>query len=293
MGRTQTLKKVGTVGYTFLKIPVTARQTGLGQAGGALVDNSGITSLFLNPASLGFQKNYLSGISYSRWLAGIDHHAGGFTIPTKYMGNFGIGINYLDYGTMQRTIQTGEFGKYQKAGQYTAQSLSLGLTYARQLTNKFSYGLRLKWIEENIYKYSSSNALLDLGIIYYTNFNTLRIGGFVSNFGVESKFIGDSFKMPTTLRLALAYDVNIFNKQLITFVGEVSHPSDNTEKIHLGCEYNINNLLFLRFGYKYKYDEDKITFGGGINWNKYMLDAAVIPFGRFNPVYIISLQKEF
>ncbi|HMA61401.1 MAG TPA: PorV/PorQ family protein [bacterium] len=285
-------KKVGTVGYTFLEVPVTARQAGMGQAAGAIVKNSGITPLFLNPAVLGFQKRYVAGISYSKWLANINHHSGGVSIPSQYLGNFGIGVNYFDYGTMDRTIQTG-FGLYEKAGNYTAQSLSLGMTYARQLTDKFSYGLRFKWVEETIYNYSSSNALLDMGIIYYTNFNSLRIGGMVSNFGVESKFIGDSFKMPTTLRLALAYDFIINDKQSLTLVGEVSHPSDNLEKIHIGFEYNLNDLLYLRTGYKYKYDEDKISYGAGINWDKFMLDASFIPFGRFNSVYIITFQKGF
>jgi len=289
----QDFKKVGTVGYPFLRVPVLARDVGLGEASGALTHKVGILPLFLNPAVLGFQHQGAAGISYSQWLVDIQHQAAGFTWPLGNIGNFGIGLNYFDYGSIPHTEQTGQQGQYVTRGHYTAQSIACGLTYARQLTDKFAFGTRIKWVQETIYKYSSSNIILDLGVIYFTGFQNLRLGGFVNNFGVDARFIGDSFKMPTTLRLALAYDLISGVNHLLTLVSEVSHPSDNTEKIHFGVEYGFHQYLYFRAGYKYKYDEDHFNFGAGLSWQGLLLDAALIPFGKFNTVYMLTLQKEF
>lgn len=286
-------KKVGTVGYTFLKLPVTARQAAMGETAGGIVRNAGIMPLFLNPAVLGFQKTNAVGFGGANWIADINHYVFGATYQLASLGAIGIGINYVDYGNMPHTERTGAGGEYTQLGTYTAQSKAIGLTYSRQLTNKFAWGLRLNYIREDIYHYSSTNVLADVGVLYYTGFNSLRIGGFINNFGVDSRFIGDTFKMPTELRLNLAYDLVNSKANRFTLAMEMVHPSDNVEKVHIGFEYGFKGMLFLRGGYRYKYDEDTFAFGGGIRWHNTDINLAVTPFGRFPTVYRVGAAYEF
>jgi hypothetical protein len=285
-------RNTGTAGYNFLKIPSTARHVAIGESAGAIVANAGILPLFLNPAVLGFQDRSVIGVSYSPWIADIDHYVAGVTLSLGSVGRVGLGIINLDYGSMSRTEQTSTVGEYEVLGVYKAQSLALGLTYSRKLTDKFAYGLRTNLVRETIYNYSSTNILLDMGIIYFTGFNSLRIGGFVNNFGLNARFIGDTFKMPTELHLSMAYDILDKPMHLITLSGELTHPSDNIERIHFGVEYQYNNTCFVRAGYKPGYDEDTFAFGGGIIWKKLFIDVAATPFGRFPSVYRLTLQKE-
>ncbi len=286
-------RKTGTVGYTFLEIPVTARQAALGQAVGSLVNHGAILPLFVNPATLGMQSGIGVGVTSSNWIADIRHHVAGVTFSTGSIGNFGIGINFVDYGDIPRTELTTSSGEYTSLGAYTAQSAAVGITYSRQLTDKFAWGLRTNWVRETIFEFSSSNVLVDLGVIYFTGFKSLRIGGYINHFGLDSKFIGDSFKMPTELRLSFAYDLLATENHFLILIGEVSHPSDNPERIHMGLEYQLAGFLFFRTGYKWNFDEDPFAFGAGIMWKKYMLDVAVIPFGRFPSVMYLTFQKEF
>jgi len=278
-------RKTGTVGYTFLEIPVTSRQAALGEAAGTFIDDAGILSLFANPGVLGMQTGWQFGAEQSRWIAEINHSAAGVTFPAGLLGNIGIGINFVDFGQMDHTNAAGE-----RLGQYTAQSAALGLTWSRRLTDKFSWGVRLNAVQEQIQNYTSENLLVDMGIYYVTGFKSLRFSGYINHFGVDGKFIRDSFKMPTVLKLGLAYDLWDSPVYLLTLVAELSHPSDNPERLHLAIEQRIYNRFYLRTAYRTPVDEDAWSFGGGLVWGKIRADMAVIPFGRFPAVYYFGIQ---
>jgi len=286
-------KKVGTAGYTFLKLPTTARQAGMGETSGSIVRNAGIMPLFLNPAVLGFQQSNAVGFAGANWIADINHYLFGATYQFANFGALGVGVNFVDYGKIPHTQRAGTAGEYTQLGTYSAQSRAIGLTYSRQLTDKFAWGMRLNYVAETIYEYSSTNLLADVGVLYYTGFNSLRIGGFINSFGVDSKFIGDDFKMPTELRLSVGYDLIDTEQNRLTMAVEMVHPSDNLEKIHIGFEYGFRELIYLRGGYRYKYDEDTFAFGGGIRWHNTDINLAVTPFGRFPAVYRIGVAYEY
>lgn len=278
-------RKTGTVGYTFLEIPVTSRQAALGEAAGTVVNDAGILSLFANPGVLGMQNGYQFGVEQSRWIGDISHSAAGAVIPAGLLGHVGIGFNFVDYGSLDHTNADGE-----QLGQYTAQSAALGLTWSRRLTDKFSWGVRLNAVQEQIHTYSSENLLLDMGVYYETGFQSLRFAGYINNFGVDGKFIRDSFKMPTVLRLGLAYDLWNSPVFLLTLAAELSHPADNPERFHLAVEQRIFDRFYLRTAFRNPVDEDAWSFGGGLVLKKIRADMAVIPFGRFPAVYYFGIQ---
>jgi hypothetical protein len=278
-------RKTGTVGYTFLELPAMARQASLGDAVGAVVDGGALLSLFANPGVLGLQNGWHFGAEYSPWLADIQHNTAGLVIPAGLMGNFGISVNMVDFGEMTHTETEGHV-----LGTYTAQSLALGITYSRRLTDKFSWGIRLNGIREEIHTYTSQNVLVDMGVYYLTGFQSLRIAGYINHFGVDGKFIRDSFKMPTSLRLGIAYDVWDSPGYRLTGAVELSHTADNPERLHIALEQRILNRFYLRSAFKTPVDEDPWSFGGGIHWGKIRVDAGVIPYGRFPAVYSFGIQ---
>jgi hypothetical protein len=50
-------------------------------------------------------------------------------------------------------------------------------------------------------------------------------------------------------------------------VFEFTHPSDNTEVIHMGAEYGFNQFFFLRGGYNFNTDSEGLAAGMGIKIN--------------------------
>lgn len=292
----QEFKKTSTAGFVFLQLPVSARSAALGEASISLPDLNS-DAIFINPASAGNITNSHSfSASYSPWIADIKHYVAGYSFNSP-IGIFSAGAILLDYGTMQRTeIPTSQSqGLYTVLGTFDARSLALGLSYSRMLTDRFSFGAAVKYVQEKIYIYEASNILFDGGVIYNTGFKSLRIAATFQNFGVETKFINDVFKMPTVLKLGLSAEVlgDMNSEYRITLCGEAIHPNDGNERVNLGSEFGWNNMIFLRGGYKFFYDEESYSVGLGIKSGIYLplnFDFAYADYGRLGDVLRLTIN---
>ncbi len=283
-------KKVGTTGYVFLEIPVTARTAGMGEA--SLTLDDGAEAVLTNPGLLGeMQSDHSLGVSYAQWFASTQHQSFAYAYHAGDAGVFGLNVVRLDYGTMTWTANGRNQGTYDILGTFTADAVAYGASFARQMTDKFSFGMTVKYVQERIASYKSTNALFDGGMVYNTGFHTLRIGGVVRNFGVDAKYLEGLFKMPTEFRLGASMDVfgDETSMNRITAAVEAVHPSDNNERVNAGIEYWFDNVIALRAGRKWNYDEEKWTAGAGLRWYKLMFDAAYADYGRLGAVVRLTL----
>ena len=290
----QDFKKTATAGFVFLEIPVSARAAGLGDASIALSDLNA-DAVFSNPASLGFsnKQNNLS-VSYSPWIADIKHYAAAYSYNSS-IGVLGIGVNFLDYGSMPRTMRTDSKEVYIVDGNFVASDMAIGLSYSKMLTDRFSFGLTAKYVKETIDNMSASNVLLDGGVLYYTGLSSLRIAAVIQNFGVDAKFDYKKFVMPSVFKLGLAAEViGDFNSDYrVTTIAEFLHPRDGDERVIVGLESSWKNIITLRGGYKFFFDEDTYNFGIGINPNlsyPVNLDFSYSNFGRLGNIVRFTLQ---
>ncbi|NOX87739.1 MAG: PorV/PorQ family protein [Calditrichaeota bacterium] len=286
-------KKAGTTGYVFLEIPTTARMSGMGETSVALLDG-GAEGLLTNPALLAFSaRGYHVYASYANYLADIQHQTAAIGFSLKDYGFLGFSINYMDFGKMTHTVNAdpqNPGGSYLILGQYSAEAFAFGVTYTRKLTQYFAFGLTSKYVRERIDEYSSSNVLMDMGMVYQTQFRSFRLGGYIQNFGVDAKYIGDSFKMPMIFRLGGAMEV-IGDRQSptrLTIALDALHPSDYSERLHIGGEFWLRNTLCLRAGYKFNYDEEGLTTGAGLRWKwqkySFAMDMGYTDYGRLGSV---------
>lgn len=285
-------KKTGTAGFTFLELPVTARHAALGESSIALSDMNS-TAVFSNPASLGFSSMPHSfSASYAPWIADINHFAASYAITTD-AGAFALSSTFVDYGTMPRTVKLSGQKVYETIGEFTASSVSLGLTYSKRLTDKFSFGTTLKYVNEKIDSYSATNVLFDGGILFYTGLGSLRIAAALQNFGTDARFKNSTFKMPAVFRLGLAGEVFRNDYTRVTLITEALHPTDSDEKLNFGAEVEFSKLIVLRGGYKVGYDEENLSFGVGlIAPNDYPVgvDFSYTDFGRLGNILRFTLQ---
>ncbi|MFH0736640.1 MAG: PorV/PorQ family protein [bacterium] len=290
----QDFKKNATAGFVFLELPVTARSAGMGESSISYADMNS-SGLFVNPASLGFSNQTHSfSVTYSPWIADIKHYVTTYALKTDY-GVFGFGAILLDYGSMQKTKKIQGQRLYEVLGTFNSNSLAIGLSYSKQLTDKFSFGVTGKYVRESIDIYSASNYLFDGGILYYTGLASLRIAATISNFGVDAKFINDKFKMPAMLRLGVAAEVfgGYDQDYRVTASAEAIHPNDGDEKVNVGTEISYKNMIDFRAGYKFFYDEESYSFGIGVKTNlsvPMQLDFAYSDYGRLGDIIRFTLQ---
>ncbi len=303
----------GFVGAQFLKIQPTARSRGMGGACNSVTDDP--NAVFYNPSGIAEISYQSVGISHLSWIADINYESLAYTIKLSDIGVLGLSLLYLGSGDMDVTTTEQQDGTGEK---FSYSDLAVGLTYARMLTDKFSLGLTIKFINETIYKYHARGIAFDVGTQYKTGLGSLIFSMSMTNFGQNLKYSGtyintevvegtttliteernfDSFSLPLNFVLGVSYDVLEYENFSTKLAIDAIHPNDFSERIHLGIETKILKLLAARFGYKFNYDVESWSAGIGVSQSfnnlTFLFDYAYSTFKFFGNVSSISLSMAF
>jgi hypothetical protein len=279
------MKKVGQTGLQFLKVDMVPRAAAMGGAY-TMVGNDA-SAMFYNPAGIGKMQHKFDFFSgRTQWIAGINYTAAGIAKDLGNWGAVGVSAIFCDYGDDMIGTQVASNEKgYLKTGSVDVGAYAFGLTYAKSLTDKFTIGGSVKYTGQNLGSSiltagsaaveNKVNALaFDFGTIFYPGFESLRVGMSVNNFSGDVKYRKDSnqeaaFQLPLTFRIGAAMDVlDIFgeHESPLLIAVDALHPRDYTERVHVGGEYLFKNMIALRAGYKFNYDEEGLTAGIGIKY---------------------------
>jgi len=264
-------QRAGTSSLQFLKIGVGGRATGMGETFIAVAND--VTALYWNPAGLMQFKEYGFHFSHTEWLVDLNHE---FLGGIYRFGNNAVGLSVVSLNTpaMQKTteFQPGGTGEYFKYG-----DLGIGVTFARKLTDQFSFGLTFRYVEETLAELKMRGFMFDLGTYYWTGLSNTRFAVTISNFGPQVKPSGSvttstggtlstfqQFPPPTMFRVGFAYDPLDSKTNKLTTTIQLNHPNDNAENINLGVEYAYKDFLFIRGGYKFNVDSENYSAGIGV-----------------------------
>lgn len=266
-------QKAGIASYQFLKIGVNARAVAMGEAFIAIANDA--SALYWNPAgAVQFEENEVQ-FSHANWFADIRHQFGGYVHHLSSSDAIGVSVIALHMDDMERTTVTQPFG----TGEFfTFRDVALGLTYARRMTDLFSFGVTVRYIDETLAEMKMRNVLLDVGAYYWTGFSTTRFAFVVTNFGRSSRPSGsvevfgvglvdefEDFPAPTQLKLAFAFDPMKNSSNTLTTTIQLNHPTDNRENVMIGGEYTWRSVLSLRAGYRFNVDAQELpSFGAGV-----------------------------
>lgn len=313
------ISKVGTTSAQFLKIGAGARAVAMGGAYTGVSDD--IYSTYWNPAGIaGTEGNGQVAFNHAEWLADVtyDYAAGSFTLPE--VGTMFVTLTSL--GVPEEKVRTESYpegdGRY-----WDASSISMGIGFARKLTDRFSIGFQAKYVKESIWNTSASGFGLDVGTYYITPFNDLVIGASISNFGtklqldgrdiqfntdpngdiqtgpnnIPAKYAMTSYDMPLIFKIGLAMDVVKTRFIKIKTAVDAAHPNDNNEYVNAGVELGYDEMIFVRGGYRtlfLKDSEQSYTFGAGLKYEvaqglKVTVNYAYADYGRLKDVQFIDL----
>ncbi|MEJ2103325.1 MAG: PorV/PorQ family protein [Ignavibacteriaceae bacterium] len=294
-------QRAGISTAQFLKIGVGGRAAALGESFVAIANDA--SALYWNPAGLAqFDKNQVI-FSHNIWVVDINHDFIGAVYHLDTENSFGVALTALTMDDMQVTTEYSPFG----TGEYFGYSdIALSLTYARKMTEQFSFGGTVKYIEETLDKLKMRGVMIDLGTFYRTGLGSTRFAVTVSNFGAELAPDGDvvlignrrnsewqSFAPPTIFRIGFAFEPYENEEHRVTTSIQLNHPNDNSENVVLGAEYAWNKMLFLRGGYKFNVDEQNYSFGLGINLPisiaEFTFDYAFANFQRLGSAHRFSI----
>lgn len=262
-------ERAGTSGASYLMVPLTARTASLGTAlTGGLSNLSAVEAVQANPAAI------LSHTGTSAQFSRMEYVAD-------------IGVNYL--GIAQRfgnnsialTAQSWDFGdipeQTENAPQisdvtYSASTFVLGLSLARQFTDRISAGVTAKALSERIDDINANGVAFDAGMTYTVGESGLRFGVSLKNFGTAMSYQGGSLastspienpseegevaseitslesELPSLLNFGVSYTRALANDISVTALGNFRSVAYDQDEYSAGLEAGYANLFYVRGG---------------------------------------------
>ena len=310
------IKKTAQTGLQFLKSDMSARSAGMGSAF-AMVCNDA-TAMFHNPAGLAYVKSGFDAfVTYTPWIADISYNAGGLVYSLGSLGTVGLNFVSANYGTIIGTVVSDVAAGYEETGNLDVGALSVGAVYARQLTDKFIVGGQVRYAYQHLGSSTIPTAVeeeteeienevtglaYEIGTIFYPGlFNSLRMGMSIKNFSPQFKYQEEAFQLPLTFVMGFAVDafeiLGMGGSNSLLLAMDAIHPRDYTERIHLGAEFVFLNMVALRAGYKFNYDVESLSLGGGVKLGLggigLKIDAAYSLMEDFNDVMRFTVGASF
>ncbi|HTR81933.1 MAG TPA: PorV/PorQ family protein [Bacteroidota bacterium] len=308
----QSFQNAGSTGMQFLKIGMSARAEGMGGAFASVAGD--ISSLTINPASIGSIDQIGVSVQHTSWVAETNLNFIGLVVPISDDVNLALHTTYLTTGDIEITTidqpeGTGQF--------YNASDIAVGLTSSIRLTSQLTFATTFNYLQERIYDEMSGGVSLDVGMWYSTGFKSLNIGFVISNLGFDQNFEGHQldvqyvpsepseppvnaelqtldYSLPLSFRASGSFDVfemfgdKLTDSQLLMSIDFVQN-ADTPERVLVGIEYGWYKTLFLRGGYVANADELGLAGGIGtmvaISGADVQFDVAASSLGRFGLSY--------
>lgn len=283
-------RRNGTGGATELLIPVGARGIAMGSS--TLSNSYGLEALFWNPANVARVGEYSTNVLFSHMehIADIGVQYGAVSTDIESFGSLAFSIKSLSVGEIPITTVSNPDGT---GALFTPQFLTIGLTYARMLSDRISVGLTANLVSEKLDLVSATGFAFNVGVSYssFADIPGLSIAFVMKNVGPQMQFDGPgmliaaetpdltrsgqlykidaaSFELPSSLEIGMSYQHNINEQNALQVSGIFANNNFYGDELKGGFEYGYDKMFFIRAGYSFAYDMDS-------DYNTYGLNAGV------------------
>ncbi len=302
---------IGSATAQFLEVNLHAQNMAMGNALTSLT--SGASAALVNPAGVvDFYGNDMSKFdtyfSYVNWPADINFGSLNLAYKLGYIGTISINTTYVNYGDELRTTPDNPMGD----GTFNISSNSLGLTYGRYLTDKFSFGLTVKMINEDYDGTNYSQFAYDIGTLYRTEFRNMNIGMSILHFSKEAQFSGkfkdysdkiklaegkdsnyENWPLPMTFRTGISMDAISAATYSVRVAFDMIHTNNSSEKYGFGTEFKYLNKFFIRGGYQFGSDIEGLSAGLGTRMMGISIDYAFTTMEYFGGRHRFAIGYSF
>jgi hypothetical protein len=300
--------KVAQTGCKFLDVAAGARACGMGEAFTVLGQDA--TALFYNPSGIGeIDENFDFSLGMTQWIADIEYISLAFVYNFGVWGNLGFSLISPDYGTIigSKVDETTDDG-FSIIGPLDVSAFCVGVAYAREFTDKFTVGGQVKYVAQHLAENIVEEGVLpaaneistlsyDFGLIFYPGFESFAFGMSIRNFSPRVTYERIGFEMPLTFALGIGLDLMDFLGEYpgvsLNIGAEMLHPRDWQEEFHVGGEFGIQDMVFIRAGYKFRYSQEGLNAGVGIDFGGARIDYSYSEFELFDMINRVSIGFAF
>jgi len=292
--------RTGTSGFQFLKIAPDARSASL--AGSTSAFTNDLSAVFWNPAGLSSMDSnqYQFQFGHTSYFTGLEMNYAAIGYTKRHLNYWAFSIIYF---TTEEMPVTTEFQPEGNGLVFYASNFLATMSFAKVLSDNFSFGLNAKYLEEDIAGIKARNGIFDVGFIYKIGFNgKTKFSANMSNFGFNVSPTGEvtintlkgpktyndfeNLSVPAVFRMGLSTVIFQSDLHSLGAAIQLTHPTDNNETVSFGIEYGFKKFLFLRSGYEFGTDmRESPSAGIGLNFQRY--------FGRIRFDYSFNNRALF
>jgi hypothetical protein len=258
----------GTTSAEFLLIPATARGSALGGSFAALANDLG--SMYYNPAGLTLMEHPGFMASTMNYLAGTTYAYGAVGFPFGG-GARAVGFSVTTFGFSNQPVYTVDDPNGTSELVYSVRETAVSGTYSQQFSDRFSAGMSVKMINDQLGETSGQAFAVDFGTNFHSTLvgRSIRAAFVITNLGTNLRHSGSpldvlvlrqppagqdqvpqegakadlqtkDWNLPVMFRVAVAYDAFATSMSRLTVLGEFNQPNNSQPGFGFGGEYNVS-----------------------------------------------------
>jgi len=258
-------------GLAFLKIVPDVRSAGMGETGGFAGDE---LSGWSNPAAIAGIERRAVSVTHLRWIQDVEVNYLQAAIPTKYAP---VGFFVLSTGV--DNIEVRSVPSPQPESYIDSRDLAMGMTLAKMIGSRVSLGVNVVYVHEHIYYEDTDGWAGDFGGIYRFS-DHFRAGVSVLHWGKMSAMLAERPELPATVNFGGEYCFRSEKVGAVTVAAGGNAVREGDWRGNLGVEWQPVQMIALRAGYLFNYDDRGMTAGLGAVWKNFRFDYAYTPFGN-------------
>lgn len=266
-----------------------------------------VNSAYNNPSLLNPKMHNRASLSYIDWFSDVRYGFASYARSYNGIGNFFVGMHYVNYGTFDAADETGQI-----TGTFTGGDYNLQLGYSREFFDSvLTVGASLNTILSKYESYGSAGLALNLGATYHNDEKKFTASLVIKNVGTQINAYSSTYeRLPLDIQLGISkgfkhlpfrFSVTLHNLQRFNFayIDTVRNPSvdpltgepierkiTGVEKfmrhIVIGGEFTPFKFLAVRFAYNYQRRKEMavdtkkgtvgLSWGIGIKISKFKID---------------------
>jgi hypothetical protein len=264
-------KDAGMSGFGFLKIPSSPAIAGMGNTG-EMLQNSPLNFLH-HPAAFEWKRGKSIAFSQNSWL--VDTYL--YNIAYRnimFDRSFGLALKYMDHGSLEKRTDNGTL-----IGHYYPMDLLATVNYAKKLNPDIHVGANLSLIYEKIDTSSALGFATDVGLVYLTPLRYTNVDIALKNMGVSTKMDTQTIKLPFTAEMGVTYGYDISDDISVFPALKLVYMNDHDDILPaLGVQIKLIDMLALRAGYKFNYNQEDFSAGFGVKYKNLTIDYSFMNF---------------